>query len=104
MVFKVKYLFNIQLNTNWYWYQHPQHNVISVKIHTTLHPRLEVNAITDIHDIPKSVCNRTQEKSISRHPICLTDSDYDEILEEFGRQDKIYFERDIEVHSNNEET
>ena len=50
-----------------------------------LHPQLEVNAITDIHDIHKSVCNKTQAKtSISRQPICLTDSDYGYILEEIG--------------------
>ena len=45
---------------------------------TILNPQLDITAITDIHDIPKSVCNRTQaEKSISRHPICITDSNYD---------------------------
>ena len=40
---------------------------------------------------------------ISRQPICLTDSDYDYILEEIGRQDKIEFERDLEVYSDNME-
>ena len=57
---------------------------------TILHPQLEVNAITDFHAIPRSVCYRTQaKKAISRQPICLTDADYDYILEEIGRQDKI---------------
>ena len=53
---------------------------------TILHPRLEVNEKIDIHDIPKSVFNRTQEKqSIPRHPRCLTGYEYDYILEEIGR-------------------
>ena len=29
----------------------------------------------------------TNKKNISRHPICLTDSDYDNILEEIGRRE-----------------
>ena len=56
--------------------------------------------ITDFHAIPTSVCSRTQAtKSISRQPIYLTDADYDYILEEIGRQDKIEFEREVEVYS-----
>ena len=69
---------------------------------TIIHPRLEVNAVTDFHAIPKSICTRTQaKKSISRQPLCLTDSDYDFILEEIGRQDKIEFERYVEFYSDN---
>ena len=44
---------------------------------------------------------RHKQKSISRQPVCLTNSDYDYILEEIGRQDKIEFERDVEVYSDN---
>ena len=52
----------------------------------------------------KSVYNRTQvKKFISRHPICLTDSDYGYILEEIGHQYKIEFEEYVEVYSNDEE-
>ena len=43
-----------------------------------------------------------QETSIkykSRQPICLTDSDYDYILEEIGRRETNQFERDVEVYS-----
>ena len=69
-----------------------------------LRPELKVNAVTDFHAMPKIVYNRTQaKKSIPRQPICLTDSDYDYILEEIGRQDKIEFEKDVEVFSYNEE-
>ena len=45
----------------------------------------------------------TGKKTISRQPICLTDSEYDCILEEIGRRDKIEFEIDVEVYSENEE-
>ena len=43
------------------------------------------------------------KKTISRQPICLTDSDYDYILEEIGRQEKIDFEIYVEVYSDDEE-
>ena len=43
------------------------------------------------------------KKAISRQPICLNDSDYDCILEEIGRRDKIEFERDVEVYSGEKE-
>ena len=82
MVVKAQYLCSMQVKNNWYWDQHTQQQVIIVTTHTILYPRLEVNAITDIHNISKSVCNRKQaKKAISRHPICLTDYDYYYILE-----------------------
>ena len=60
--------------------------------------------ITDFHAIPTSICSRTQaKKSISRQPICLIDSDYDYILEEIGRQEKIEFEREVDVYSDDVE-
>ena len=69
-----------------------------------LHPKLDATSITDIHDTPKSLCNRTQaKKSISGHPICLTDSGYDYILEEIDCRDKIEFEIYVEVLSDDEE-
>ena len=71
---------------------------------TILHPRLEVNAVTYFHAIPKIVCNSTQSKeAISIQPICLTGSYNDYILEEIGRRDKIEFERYLEVYSDDEE-
>ena len=39
----------------------------------------------------------TGKKAISRQPICLTDADYDYILDGIGRRDKIEFEREIDV-------
>ena len=41
----------------------------------------------------------TVKKSFSRQPICLTDADYDYILEEIGLRDKIEFEREVDVYS-----
>ena len=67
---------------------------------TILCLRLDVTEITYIHDIPKSLCNSTQAKqSISRHPICLTDSDCVCVVEEIYRQNKIEYEIDVEVLS-----
>ena len=62
LVVKAKYFCSMKVNTNWYCGQHPQQHVITVPTRTIIHPQLEVNVITDIHDIPKIVCNRTQEK------------------------------------------
>ena len=63
LVVKAKYLCSMQIDTNWYWNQQPKHHVITVPTRTIIHPQLEVNAITDFHAIPTSVCSRTQEKS-----------------------------------------
>ena len=102
LVFKAQYLCSMQERTNWFCYQHSQHQVITVPTRTILHPKLNVTVVTDIHYTPKSVCNMTQEKSISRHPICLNDSDYDYISEEINFRDKIKFERHVEVLIENE--
>ena len=78
LVVKAKYLFSMLVDNNWYWNQHPRQHVITVPTRKILHPLLEVNTVTDFHAIPKSVCTSTQsKKSISIHPICLNDSDYD---------------------------
>ena len=71
---------------------------------TILHPNLEVNAITDYHAIPASMCSRTKaKKAISRQPICLSDYEYDYILEEIDQRDKIEYEREIDVYSDDME-
>ena len=104
LVVKSKYLCSMQVDTNWYWNQHPQYHFITEPTRKILHPKLEVNAVTDFHEITKSVCTRTQaKKDISRQLIYLTDSDHDYILEEIIRQDKIEFEIYVEVYSDDEE-
>ena len=92
MVVKAQYICSMQVDTNWYWYQQPKQHFITVPARTILHPQLEVNAVTDFHEITTSVCTSTQtKKAISRQSIRLTDSEYDYILEEIGRQEKIKF-------------
>ena len=98
------YTCSIQIETNWYWNKQSKKNVITVPTRKILHPQLEVNTVTDFHAIPKSICTRTQvKKPISGQPICLTDYDYDYILVEIGRQEKKYFERDVEVNNDDME-
>ena len=46
---------------------------------------------------------KTGKKDISRKPICLTDAEYDYILKEFGCRDKIEFEREVDVYSDDME-
>ena len=84
LVVKAQYICSIQVYTKWYWNQHPQQNVTTVPVHTIIHPQVEVNAVTYFLVINNIVCTRTQEKIKSGQPICLTDSDYDYILEEIG--------------------
>ena len=104
LVVKAKYLCSMQIYTNWYRNQHPKHHVIKLPTCTILHLQLEVNAVTGFHATPTSVCTRKQaKKSVSRQPICLTDSDYDYILEEIVHQDKIMFEIYVNVYSDNTE-
>ena len=72
----------MQVDTGWYWNQQPKHHIITVPTSTILPPQLEVNAVTDFHSLPLSLCTKTQsKKSMSRQPICFTDSEYDYILE-----------------------
>ena len=90
LVVNAKYLCSMQVDTHWYWNQQLKNHIITVPTRTILYPQLGGDAIIDFHAIPTSVCSRTQaKKSISRQPICLTDADYDYILEEIGRRDKI---------------
>ena len=63
LVVKAQYLCYMQRNTNWYWDQHTQHHVITVPTRIIPHPRLEVNAITGIHDIPKVYATRHKQKN-----------------------------------------
>ena len=104
LVAKAQYICSMQLDTNWYCIKHPQQYFSTVSTRKLIHPLLEVNAVINFHAIPKILCNRTQDKqSISRHPICLTDSDHDYTLEEIGRLDKIEFEIDVEVYNHDKE-
>ena len=63
LVIKAQYLCSMQESTDYFWGQHPQQQVMTVPTRTILHTRLNVTTITDIRDIPKSVCNRTQKQN-----------------------------------------
>ena len=65
-----------------------QQNII-VPTRTIIHPCLDVVRITDVQDIPNTVCNSIQEKSIQRNPIIMTDTDYDYILDEIKRAENL---------------
>ena len=82
--------------TDFYWKQHWLQQAIIVPTRKIIHPRLGVFGIRDVQDTPKSVCNRILEKiSIQRHPICLTDADYDYTWYEIECPNKIEFESTI---------
>ena len=104
LVVNEKYLCLMLVNNNWYWNQQSKNHVITGPTRTILHPQLEGDAITDFHTIPTGICYRTQAKKIiSTQPICLTYADYDYILEEIGHRDKIEFEREVDVFSDDME-
>ena len=80
----------MQENTNWYWKQQPLQHTIIVPTRTIIHPRLEVLIIRYLQDIPKKICGRNEAKnSIQRHPIIMTDADYDYILDEIECREKL---------------
>ena len=90
LVVNAKCICSMQVDTNWYWNQQPNNHVITVPTRTILHPQLEGDTITDFNSIPRSICYRTQlQKAISRQPICLTDADYDYILEKLADEIKL---------------
>ena len=90
----------MQGKCNWYLKQQSMQHTIIVPTRTIIHPCLDVFRITDVQDIPKTICNRIQaKKSIQRHPIFMTYVHYDYILDEIKRRDKNDFERDVSGNS-----
>ena len=75
----------MQEKTNWYWKQQPLQQTIIVLTCTILNPRLGVITIIYVQDIPKNVCRH--KKFIQRHPVIMTDADYDYILDEIECQE-----------------
>ena len=77
-------------NTSWYWKQQPLKHTIIFPTLTIIHPSLEVIIIRYVQDIPKKLCGRSEaKKSIQRHPIIVTDADYDYIMDEIERREKL---------------
>ena len=102
LVFRAHYLCFMQENYNCYLKQHSlQHNKI-VPTRTIIHPHLDVVIIKDVPDTPKTVCNRIQAKKyMQRHPICMTEADYDYILDEIESREN-EFEQNVSVNSDKE--
>ena len=102
LVVKAKCLCYMQESTNWYWKQQPLQQNIIVPTRAIIHPRLDVVRIIYVQNIPKTFCNMIQaKKSIQRHPICMTDADYNYILDEIERREKL-FERNVGVNRDEE--
>ena len=80
----------MQENTNCYWKQQPiQKTSIFIKL-TILYPRLDVIIIRYVQDIPKNVYSRNQaRKAIQRHPIIMTDEDYEYVFDEIESREKM---------------
>ena len=52
----------MQENTNWYWEQKNQQQVIIVPTQTIVHPCIDVVEVKYVHDILRSVFNINQAK------------------------------------------
>ena len=77
-----QYICSMLENSNWHWKQHLLQQTIMVPTRTSLHMCLDVVMVTDVQDIPENFCNMIQAKTaIQKHTICLTDTDYDYILD-----------------------
>ena len=82
LVVKSQYLSCMQESTNFYWEQKKQQQVIIVLTRTIVNPCLDVVAVKDVHDNPKSIYNRNHARQdLQKYPIFLTDSDNDYIFE-----------------------
>ena len=82
LVVRAQYLCSLQENTNIYWKQQPLQQTIIVPTQTIIHPHLHIIIIRYLKYIPNNLCSRNQaKKSIQRHPIIMTDADYDYILD-----------------------
>ena len=78
-----QYIFSIQGNSNRYCKKQPLQHTIIFPTRTVLHPCLYVIIIIYEQDIPNNLFSRNQAiKSIQKHPIIMTDADYDYILDE----------------------
>ena len=100
LVVKAKYLCSMHENTNWCRKKQSLKQNIIVTTCTILHPCIDVFRITYFRDIPKTVCNKIQaKKTIQRHPIFITNANYDYILDEIKRRGGIEFERNVSVNS-----
>ena len=74
---------------------------IIVPICTIVYPCMDVFAITEVKQIPKSVYNINQaHKDFNSHTICINDSDHDYIIDKIKRREDIEYARDMSVDNN----
>ena len=93
----------MQENTNWNWKQQTLQHTIIFPTRTLLHPRIDIIIIRYVKDIHNNICSRNQvKKSIQRHPIIMTDADYNYILDEIERREITDFERNVSVNNDDE--
>ena len=77
-------------NKKWYWENKNQQQVIIFITWTIVHTCLELVTVKYVHNIPRSVYSRNQQKqALQRNPSCLTDYDQNYILEKIERRDNI---------------
>ena len=99
---KAQHICSMQENTNWHRKQQKLQQTIIFLTRTILHPRLEVIIIRYVQDTPKKLFIRNEAKKvIQRHPIIVTDTDYDYIMK-IERSEKNEFERNVSVNSDEE--
>ena len=61
-----------------------------------MHLCIDVKIISDMKDIPKIIFTRTQaHKDIQKHPIYITDTDHDYIIDEIKQRRGVFHERNI---------
>ena len=103
LVVKAQYIYFVQENTNWYWKQQPLQQTIMVPTRTILHLLIDVITIRYVQDIHNNLCNRNQAKTvIQRHPIIMTDADYDYIWMRLSVLKTFEFESNASVNSDEE--
>ena len=89
-IVKAEYLSISKASTNWHWQQFGTKESVIIETHNTVHPCLDVSTIKYDADIPISLWNKKQaQKSVQRHPICISDADHDYNLDEIEHRDQI---------------
>ena len=92
-----------EIKTDWYCKQQPLQQTIIVPTRTIINPFLDIIIIIYLQDIPKNLCSSNQaKKSIKRHPIIITDANYDYIWDEIERREKDWFERYVSANIDEE--
>ena len=78
-------------DANCYFQQLRTEDSVIISTHTIFHPCLDVSAIKEVEDIPRSLCNKKQaQKSVKRHPISIYDADQDYVLDEWVEAHDIF--------------